>query len=159
MRVLGFDPGTTRANPAAVALLSNTQDGPTLLGAASLYPAKAESLSAFLGRLGARLRGDWLSGVVLLGVEWPYVGANPRGALVLAACCGVALAAAGERGVRTKLISPQHAKLALAGHGAADKAAMMAAARLRFGRALPKDEADAVGIALAAMTEGKRTKR
>lgn len=157
MRALGLDPGTTRRNPVGVALVRWGLDEPrpALLGSAQLLPGTSESLSDFLGRLGARLRADWLNGVEILGVEWPFVGENAQSALDLAACCGVALAAAGERGLSTYQLSPQQAKLALAGHGGADKDAMMAAARARFGRQLPKDQADAVGIALAALVKAR----
>lgn len=157
MRALGFDPGTTRRNPVGVALVAwpLDEERPALLGAAQLQPGTSEALADFLGRLGARLRGDWLNGVEIVGVEWPYVGENAQSALDLAACCGVALAAAGERGLRAYQLSPSEAKVALAGHGGADKDAMMAAARSRFGRQLPKDQADAVGIALAALVKAR----
>ena len=157
MRALGIDPGATRRNPTGVALVAWPLDveRPALLGAAALLPGTSEALSDFLGRLGRRLSDDWLNGVEIVGVEWPYVGENAQSALDLAACCGVALGAAGERGLRTYQLSPSEAKVALAGHGGADKDAMMAAARARFGRTLPKDQADAVGIALAALIKAR----
>jgi crossover junction endodeoxyribonuclease RuvC len=94
--------------------------------------------------------------VQLLAVEWPYVGENPQSALDLAACCGAALASAGEVGIPAHLISPAQAKQALAGVGNAPKEQMIAAVRLQFGRTVPKDQADAVGIALAALTLARR---
>ena len=149
MRVLGFDPGTTKANPVGVALVAGWPS-PRLLGTAHLAPSAGDTLAEFLGALSQRMRNDWLNSVDLLAVEWPYIGKNAQSALDLAACCGAALAAAGERGVRTALIAPTQAKLALTGSGDADKAAMMAAVRIQFGVTIPKDHADAVGIALAA---------
>jgi Holliday junction resolvasome RuvABC endonuclease subunit len=155
MRILGFDPGTSPTNPAAVALIDWPSGGdPRLIGTAQLAPRSGETQEAFLGRLAQRLRDDWLIGVDLIGVEWPYFDRNAQSALVLAACCGVALGAAGERGVRGVRVAPTEAKAALAGAGGADKAAMMAAVRFQFGVHVPKDQADAVGIALAARTKG-----
>ena len=87
------------------------------------------------------------------------MGENPQSALDLAACCGAVLGAAGERGVRCRLISPQGAKVALAGHGGADKTAMMAAVEHRFGCRLSKDRADAVGVALAALEKERQRRR
>jgi crossover junction endodeoxyribonuclease RuvC len=149
MRVLGLDPGTTKANPTGVALLTGWPS-PRLLGTAHLAPERGDSLAEFLGVLSQRLRSDWLNGVDLLAVEWPYVGKNAQSALDLAACCGAAFAVAGERGIRCALVTPSQAKLALAGSGSADKAAMIDAVRVQFGIVVLKDHADAVGIALAA---------
>jgi Holliday junction resolvasome RuvABC endonuclease subunit len=53
------------------------------------------------------------------------------------------------RGIACVGVSPAEAKLALANHGHADKAAMMRAAAHIFGRSISKDEADACGVALA----------
>ena len=158
MHAIGLDPGTTRQNPAAVALVRwlPGDPAPILLGTTQLTPARHETLAEYLGRLGARLRTDWLGGVTLLAVEWPYVGENPQSALDLAACCGAALAAAGEAGVTTHLVSPAQAKQALVGVGNATKEQMIAAVRVQFGRALPKDQADAVGIALAGLVIVRR---
>lgn len=155
MKILGFDPGTSATNPAAVALIDWPSGGdPRLIGTAQMAPRSGETQEDFFGRVAQRLRDDWLIGVDLLGVEWPYAGQNVQSALVLAACCGVALGAAGERGIRGVRVAPTEAKAALAGAGGADKAAMKEAVRVQFGVKIPKDQADAVGIALAARTKG-----
>jgi crossover junction endodeoxyribonuclease RuvC len=151
VKILGLDPGTTATNPTGVALIDWPSGGdPRLLGTAQIAPRPGESLESFLGRLAQRLRGDWLSGVDLLGIEWPYVGKNAQSAMMLAACWGAAQGAAGERGVSCVHIAPTQAKAALTGDGKADKAAMREAVRVQFGVKIPKDQADAVGIALAA---------
>ena len=151
MRILGLDPGTTKPNPTGVALLTwALGDEARLLGTAHLAPTPHQSLASFLGELAARLRTDWLNQVDLVGIEWPYVGKNAQSALDLAACCGAVLSAAGERGIACVLISPAEGKLALAGTSSASKQAMIDAVRLQFRLAVPKDHADAVGIALAA---------
>ena len=158
MIALGIDPGITRENPVGAALVRWPlgEASPVLLGAATLRPVGSEPLALFLGRLGLRLRTDWLNNVELAGVEWPYIGENPQSALDLAACCGVVLGAAGEAGIRCLQVSPAQAKLALAGRGSATKQMMIDAAHQQFGRALVKDAADAVGIALAALVEARR---
>ena len=158
MLSLGLDPGISRANPVGVALVRWPlgESSPVLLGTAQLAPLPREPLATFLGRLSYRLSLDWLQGVQLLGVEWSYVGENAQSALDLAACCGAALAAAGEAGITAHLVTPSQAKLALAGRGNADKPMMIDAVRQQFGRTVPKDQADAVGIALAALTLARR---
>jgi Holliday junction resolvasome RuvABC endonuclease subunit len=69
---------------------------------------------------------------------------------------GGAATAAGEAGIVAHLVTPSQAKLALAGRGNADKQMMIDAVRQQFGRTVPKDQADAVGIALAALTLARR---
>jgi crossover junction endodeoxyribonuclease RuvC len=152
MRVLGFDPGTTKENPSAVALVSWPAGGePRLIGTAQMAPRPGDTLSAFLGTIGPRLRLDWLNRVDLVGVEWPYFGKNAQSALDLAACCGTAMTAAGERGIPCVQVSPSEAKKALTRKSDAEKKDMIEAVRVQFQMRVPKDQADAVGIALAAV--------
>jgi crossover junction endodeoxyribonuclease RuvC len=147
--ILALDPGTTRTNPAGIALL-RTPD--TLEFATTFAPLNShEPFSSYLSRLDCFLT-DIAAGfpLTLCGVEWPFVGKNAQSALDLAAVCGVMLAVAGAAGVPCYQINPMHVKQALAGNAHATKAEMIAAVTQRYQVRISKDAADAVGVALAA---------
>jgi Holliday junction resolvasome RuvABC endonuclease subunit len=147
--ILALDPGTTRTNPAGIALLRSCEVVEFTIVFAPLN--RHESFSAFLGRL-HRMLSDIavVYPLTLCGVEWPFVGKNAQSALDLAAVCGVMLAVAGAAGVPCYQVNPTHVKQALTREAAASKKAMMDAVEQRYQIRISKDAADAVGVALAA---------
>jgi crossover junction endodeoxyribonuclease RuvC len=87
----------------------------------------------------------------LVAVEEGYVGKWPKSAVTLGEWRGIPKLVADEMGVRWMGVTPAEAKIALTGAGNADKSIMVRMAEGQFGlEGLTEDEADAIGIALAA---------
>ena len=147
--ILALDPGTTRTNPAGIALLRS----PDTLEFTTVFAPlnRHEPFSSYLSRL-HRLLSDIAgpSPLTLCGVEWPFVDKNVQSTLALAAVCGVMLAVAGAAGVPCYQVNPTHVKQALTREAAASKKARMDAVEQRYQIRISKDAADAVGVALAA---------
>ncbi len=149
MICLGIDPGTSTANPLGWALVAQERGALALHAADCLVPAGRAPL-VFLALALDALPLWPLDGVA---VEGAHVERNPQSALRLAEVVGVVASFAARRGVPLLRCQPVQAKLALAGDARADKPAMMRAARQQFGAALPKDAADAVGVAVWGLGE------
>lgn len=149
MIVLALDPGFTKQNPLGIALLGS----PTVLldhrihvpDDKVLWEARLPAIISFLDCYMTD-RGT----VEAVAYEIPFCGKNPLVAIMLAHVGGIARALAWHHGVPCVMVRPSQAKLALTGHGGATKEMMMREAGRRFGITLTKDEADAVGVALAA---------
>jgi Holliday junction resolvasome RuvABC endonuclease subunit len=102
------------------------------------------------------LKGRYWGEGLVAGIEFPYVGKDPRSALHLAACWGaIATTLMDQLAVVVKPIYPKTAKKALTGNGNATKATVYSVAVLMGLKYEPKkgryDVADAVAVAMATM--------
>ncbi len=95
----------------------------------------------------------------VVALESIFAGRNPRSALLLGQARGVALAACGRAGIETAEHTPAQVKLAVVGHGGADKQQVQKMVQRLLGlECIPgSDEADALAVALChAHTGGAR---
>jgi crossover junction endodeoxyribonuclease RuvC len=156
LRVLGVDPGLTRCGigvvdgppmrPAAVAadVIRTRRQLPVERRLAELHAAVAAAI--------ARHRPD------AVACERVLFSSNARTAMAVGQAGGVALLAAAQAGLPVASYSPNDVKLAVAGHGAADKGAVarMVTAQLRLPRApAPADVADALAVALTHLCRAR----
>lgn len=150
MIVLGIDPGMTSRNPTGLAVVDCYSND--LLASMTVPIIKkapwTRQLTMIAEAIVVALDSPQYD-IAGAAYELPHVANNPRVAIQLAHVGGVVVGICALRGIPCIGISPAEAKLALAGHGAADKEAMMRATKNIFGRLMSKDEADAAGVALA----------
>lgn len=161
MIVLGIDPGLTRQNPTGLAILD---DRLFLVDCHSISP-KGDGWQQVVGMIAvniARFLGSWVKDDpliacnILISYELPHVATNPQATIKLAHICGIIVANAMQYGFPVIGIQPSEAKKALTGKGNASKDEMIAAAQQQFGLSLPKDIADACGIALAGLAKYRK---
>jgi Holliday junction resolvasome RuvABC endonuclease subunit len=148
MNILGIDLGLTSANPCGVALVQT--EPLQLRDWCELAPERGEDWPRAIDRLARDLADTlalWPVGIV--AYEVPHLRDNTQTLVKLAHAGGVVRALAALRGLPCVGVSPAEAKLALAKNSQASKADMIAAAKQVFGVRLPKDVADAAGVALA----------
>ena len=150
MFVLGIDPGVTRcgyglirrqpgggASAAAAGVLTTSTSVP--------LPARLASLHGDLTALLADLAPD------VVVVERVLFSANARTAMATGQASGLALALAHQAGCVVATYSPNEVKLAVAGHGGADKGQVQRMVATLLGLAAapqPADAADALALAL-----------
>ncbi|MGH3441472.1 MAG: crossover junction endodeoxyribonuclease RuvC [Nitriliruptorales bacterium] len=149
LRVLGVDPGLTRCGVgvvdgpasrprlAAVDVVRTDREEPTAVRLAALHAALCEAIRVHAPDA--------------IACERVLFSANARTAMGVGQAAGVALLAAAQAGVPVASYSPNDVKLAVAGHGAADKGAVarMVAAQLHLADPpTPADAADALAVAL-----------
>lgn len=149
VRVLGIDPGLTRCGIGVV-------DGPParpelvaveVVGSEATMPVQ-ERLVHLHDRIRAAIEEHRPDAVA---VERVLFSKNVRTAMATGQAAGVSLLCAAQAGLPVESYSPTDVKLAVAGHGGADKDAVgrMVAAQLRLAEApAPADAADALAIAL-----------
>lgn len=150
MFVLGIDPGVTRCGYGCVQRLPGAKAVAVAAGvlgspASEALPARLATLHADLGGLLADLRPD------VVVVERVLFSANARTAMATGQASGLALALAHAAGCQVATYSPNEVKLAVAGHGGADKQQVqrMVATLLGLSEApKPADAADALALAL-----------
>lgn len=155
MRILAIDPGFDRMG---VAVVEGNPSRPVLVWSTCFMPKK--------GLVEARLAE--VSGEVTqvikkyapnaLAIETLFFSINKKTALKVAEARGAILAAAGTTSLRVIECSPQEVKLAVTGHGGADKSAV--ARMLPHLLDLPTrkrvdDELDAIAIGITALAKGK----
>lgn len=155
-RVLGIDPGLTRcglgvvagppARPRLVAteLVRTDGDAPT-----------GERLLAVHEAVRAAIAEHQPAAVA---VERVLFSKNVRTAMITGQAAGVVLLAAAQAGVTTASYSPTDVKLAVAGHGSADKQAVarMVVAQLRLAETpAPVDLTDALAVALCHLARAR----
>lgn len=149
MFVLGIDPGVSRCGYACV---QQAASGPHAIAIGVIRTSPGDELPLRLAELQAELRGlfDEFSPDAL-AIERVLFQNNARTAMSVGQASGLAMAEAAGRGIEVAQYSPNEAKLAVAGHGGADKAQMqrMVKTLLRLD-AIPRpaDAADAAGLAL-----------
>jgi crossover junction endodeoxyribonuclease RuvC len=147
VRILGIDPGShatgfgviERRGTQAVLLVCGTIEG----GRGGL----SERL-AIIHRRVAAVIAEWSPEVAC--AESLFIARNARAALTLGQARGAALAACGLAGLALYEYAPAAVKLAVAGHGRADKEQVQRMVRLSLGlaQAPQSDAADAVAVAL-----------
>lgn len=153
LRVLGIDPGYDRLG---LAVLEGEASAPMHVWSACVTPPKGSAGSRL-----ARIHAAVAEAITAyepdaLALETLFFSSNKKSALAVAEARGAILAAAGAAGCRVLEFSPAHVKLAVTGHGAADKAAIA--------RMIPRlitlpakkrldDELDAIAVALAALAQ------
>jgi Holliday junction resolvasome RuvABC endonuclease subunit len=151
MKILGIDPGITSGNPLGMAFIS---DDPVSLLWSGAYAGDDKQ------EWDQRLRGvalwidDCLGGLVPDGVvyELPHMQKNSQVLSKLAHACGIIVGLCAVRNIPYVGVQPLQAKRAWTGNPQASKAEMMAQAKLVFQQDLPKDVADACGIAWYGMS-------
>jgi crossover junction endodeoxyribonuclease RuvC len=149
-RVLGVDPGLTRCGFAVVEPRGARR--PRLVTLGVIRTDKSSPLATRLAELAVELE-DLLDrhAPTAVAVERVFFRANARTAMSVAQASGLALAAAARRGIAVAEYTPNAVKLAVAGHGTADKAQVQRMVRQRFGlrdTPRPADAADAAALAL-----------
>lgn len=152
MKVLAIDPGYDRLG---IAVLEGDPSRPKVLASDCVIPPKghAEERLAVV----SREVESWLTKHKpdVLGIEKLFFSKSVTSALGVAEARGAALAAAGRAHIPVIECSPQEVKLAVTGHGAADKKAI--ARMVPKLVALPSkarrldDELDAIAVGIAAL--------
>ena len=160
MFVLGIDPGVSRCGYACV---QATPEGPRAVAIGVLRTAPSDPLPHRLAELQSELRGlfDEFTPEAL-AIERVLFQVNVRTAMSVGQASGLAMAEAASRGIDVTQYSPNEVKLAVAGHGGADKGQMQRMVQTLLGLAEvpePADAADAAGLALCHLAHlGLRTR-
>jgi len=151
LRVLAVDPGYDRLG---IAIVEGDSSRPSLLWSDCVTPEKGTGAQR-LARVSRavqtaikRYRPD------VCALETLFFGINKKTALKVAEARGAILAAAGSASIPVIECSPQQVKLAVTGHGGADKKAVASMIPLLL--ELPKkkrrdDELDAIAIGITAL--------
>ncbi len=156
MRILAVDPGYDRLG---IAVLEGDPSRPSLLMSACVSPDKG-LVEARLARVSVEIEeaiGAYRPDA--LAIESLFFSKNVKTALGVAEARGAVLAAAGRASLPVIECSPQEVKLAVTGHGGADKASI--ARMVPKLVALPQkkrldDELDAIALGIAALATGIR---
>lgn len=151
MRILAIDPGYTRLG---IAVVEGNPSRPTLVMSECVCPEKGTRevrLARVSGAITAAIR-EYAPDA--LAIETIFFSINKKTAIGVAEARGAILSAAGAASLPVIERSPQQVKLAVTGHGGADKAAV--ARMLPKLIALPEkkrldDELDAIAIGIAAL--------
>ncbi len=148
--VLGIDPGLSRCGYGAV---RRSGGGAQAVAYGVLRTPTGDGLPERLAALQGELEDlveDLRPGSV--AVERVLFQANVRTAISVGQASGLALATAARRGIPVTCYSPNEVKLAVAGHGAADKRQVQAMVTRTLHLDTPPsppDAADALALALA----------
>jgi len=156
MRILGIDPGFDRLG---VAVVEGDPSRPTLLMSDCITPAKGErserlaTVSRTITSAIAKYAPD------ALAIETLFFNANKKTALGVAEARGAILAAAGLASLVVMECTPQQVKIAITGHGGADKnsvADMIPRLLTLPAKKRLDDELDAIAIGITALAMGGR---
>jgi crossover junction endodeoxyribonuclease RuvC len=153
MRILAIDPGYDRLG---IAVVEGDSSRPTLVWSDCVLPAKGEAVErlAKVSKTITKAIKKYTPDV--LAIETLFFSVNKKTALGVAEARGAILAAAGLASLPVREYSPQQVKLAVTGHGGADKSAI--ATMIQKLITLPPkkrfdDELDAIAIGIAALAE------
>jgi crossover junction endodeoxyribonuclease RuvC len=156
MRILAIDPGYDRLG---LAILEGNPSRPTLVMSECVEPAKGASEDR-LGHIATRIAEAITQHTPdALAIETLFFNANKKTAIGVAQARGAVLAVAGQAHLPVIECSPQQIKLAVTGHGGADKRAVanMVPKLLTLP---PKkrrdDELDAIALGITALAYGRR---
>ena len=160
IRVLGVDPGYDRLG---IAVVEGDPSRPTLVMSDCVIPDKGERkdrLAAVSRTITSAIKKYAPDA---LAIEALFFNANVKTALGVAEARGAILAAAGLASINVIECSPQQVKVAITGHGGADKksvAHMIPKLLTLPPKLAPKkrldDELDAIAIAITALAMGGR---
>lgn len=155
MRILAIDPGYDRLG---VAVLEGDPSRPVFIWSDCIVPPKggAATRLAHVSRAVTDAISEYSPDA--LAIETLFFGINKKTAIGVAEARGAVLAAAGLAGLPIIECSPQQMKLAVTGHGGADKASV--ARMIPKLLSLPKkkrldDELDAIAIGITALASGR----
>jgi crossover junction endodeoxyribonuclease RuvC len=161
VRVLGVDPGLTRCGLGVV----EGQVGRRLhlIDVDVVRTGSELPLALRLCRMAAALE-EWLDlhAPDLVAVERVFAQHNVRTVMGTAQVSGLALVAAGRRGIPVGAHTPSEVKAAVTGNGRADKAqvtSMVTRLLTLPSRPSPPDAADALALAICAVWRGAATQR
>jgi crossover junction endodeoxyribonuclease RuvC len=151
MRVLAIDPGYARLG---IAVVEGSSSRPTLVMSGCVLPengAREDRLARVSDAVADAIK-EYAPDA--LAIETLFFSINKKTAIGVAEARGAVLAAAGAASLPVIERSPQQVKLAVTGHGGADKAAV--ARMIPKIIALPEkkrldDELDAIAIGIAAL--------
>jgi len=156
MRILAIDPGYDRLG---IAVVEGNPSKPVLVWSDCILPDKgsAEKRLAHV----SRAISDAITAYApdALGIETLFFGVNKKTALGVAEARGAILAAAGISLLPVIECTPVQVKLAVAGHGGADKKAvsLMVPRLLTLdARKRLDDEIDAIAVGITALAMGLR---
>ena len=156
MRIFGIDPGSVRTGYGCVETDGSSHRlvscGALSAPAGSTLPARLQAIHRGLVGVLRAARPDCVA------IENVFHAKNVRSALVLGHARGVAVLAAVDAGVPVFEYTPAEIKLAIVGHGRAEKSQMqhMVKLLLRLDTApSPHDAADALAIALCHAHTGR----
>lgn len=158
LRVLGIDPGYDRMG---LAVLEGDPSRPEHVWSECISPPKGSAESRLSYIYGAVAEAIEIHQPDLVALETLFFSVNKKSALPVAESRGAILAAVGKTGLPVCEFAPGQVKLAVTGHGAADKAAIA--------RMIPKlvtlppkkridDELDAIAVAIAGLSNRSATK-
>lgn len=151
-RVLGVDPGFDRLG---LAVIEGDPSRPAHIWSDCVIPPRGTSESRLAVVFQSVQEAIEAHAPDALALETLFFSANKKSALGVAEARGAVLAAAGIHHLRVHEFSPGQVKLAVTGHGAADKEAI--ARMLPHLITLPEkkrldDELDAIAIAIAGLS-------
>jgi crossover junction endodeoxyribonuclease RuvC len=153
MRVLGIDPGFDRLG---LAVLEGDASRPQHVWSTCVMPAKGLQEARLAEVYAAVASAISEHSPEAIAIETLFFSANKKSALAVAEARGAILAAAGIARIPVREFSPGTVKLAVTGHGSADKAAIA--------RMIPRlitlppvarrldDELDAIAVAIAGLS-------
>ena len=154
MRILAIDPGYDRLG---IAVIEGNPSRPTLVWSDCVLPRKgaASERLALVSKAVSTAIKKYSPDV--LAIETLFFSVNKKTALGVAEARGAILAAAGIQSVPVMEFSPGQIKLAVTGHGGADKKAIARMIPLLL--ELPKkkrldDELDAIAMGITALSVG-----
>ncbi len=154
MRILAIDPGYDRLG---IAVIEGDSSRPTLLWSDCVLPEKGAAQERLAEVSRAVTRAIEIYTPDALGIETLFFSINKKTALGVAEARGAVLAAAGIASLPVIECSPQQVKLAVTGHGGADKesvAHMIPRLLLLPERKRLDDELDAIAVGITALAAG-----
>jgi crossover junction endodeoxyribonuclease RuvC len=157
MRILAIDPGYARLG---VAILEGNPSRPTLVMSECVEPAKG-ALEDQLAHIATRVSEVIKSyAPEALAIETLFFNMNKKTAIGVAQARGTVLSIAGQAHLPVIECSPQQIKLAVTGHGGADKRAVANMIPKLLVLPLKKrrdDELDAIALGITALAFGTRS--
>ena len=153
MRVLGIDPGFDRLG---LAVLEGDPSKPELIWSDCVTPAKGlpeERLAEVYAAIVAAIEHY---APEKIAIETLFFSVNKKTALSVAEARGAILSAAGAHRIHVSEYSPATVKLAVTGHGAADKEAiarMIPHLVALSSRKRLDDEMDAIAVGIAGLAD------
>ena len=159
MRVLGVDPGLTRCGLAVVEGCVGRP--PKLVAVDVVRTPRGSDIAARLVQLSMVIEA-WIDSYrpAAVAIEEVFSQRNVKTVMGTAQVSGVALVAAGRRGVPVATHTPSEVKAAVTGNGRADKAQVttMVTRVLKLSeRPAPPDAADALALAICQIWRGAAT--
>ena len=154
LRALAIDPGFDRLG---VAVVEGNPSKPTLVMSECIRPPKGARAVRLARVYGAVAKAIKEHRPDALAIEKLFFSTNVRTAIGVAEARGAILAAAGSKALAVIECSPQQVKLAVTGHGGADKKSMARMIPRLVSLSKKKrldDEMDAIALGIAALALG-----